>query len=238
MTELSHTLEVDLNESNVLWRTFIRIFVKFYDLSRPYDLNTCKLFWGGVGLIVLPIILLALSPLIAVIVGLTLVGDRINDRFRQSASERRAAYRALSEEERYAIDNKKSRRSGWLDKLSTWGSIVWFKVSTPITWFFRFAIGAAVLVALAILVIWAVGVVPGLPWGAMLNVAWKAVLALLVAGLVGFGIGSLFMKWWSNRPEKPKKDRKPSVLKAIFNSIHDHTCANVRVVDKSELASD
>ena len=222
--ELSHTLEVRPN-------LYIRAFIKFYQLDAPYNLNTCKLFWGSIGLLVIPIFLLAFSPLIGAAFALTWIGNKI----KAADREKRLAYASLSSEERKALRGAKakpSRRSVWLEKLSANASMIWYKVQTPVTWFFRVFFGLAVLIGLTVLIIWAVGVIPGLPWGDILNFGWRFVLVAGIVVVVAIAIvyGAVKIQDW--RESKPIKPKKQSVIKAMFHSFHDHTCANIKVAEK------
>lgn len=215
--ELSHTLEVRPN-------LFIRSFVKFYGLSKPYDLNTCKLFWGTIGMVVLPILLLALSPLIAIVVPLGFAADKVKESNTRRRIEARNAPPAPP-------SRAKRTRADFLTKLSMWGSAFWFKVQTPVTWLFRIVAGAvilAVVVAVILLVIQGIGAIS---WGAVLPVVGYLLIVAAVLLAIGFFLGRPFLKWLESRPTKPAKTKKPSVIKAVFNSIHDHTCANIKVAD-------
>lgn len=216
--ELSHTLEVRPN-------LFIRAFIRFYDLSYPYDLNTCKLFWGALGMVILPIIGIVLSPIILLVVGLTWFGRKVD----QTRTDRRMAYMQFSLEERRQLEAEASEkwRSKLLGKLSEWGGAIWFKVQTPVTWFFRILVGLLALAAVVAIVILATNVLPGLQWGEILPVAAVAfgVGAGVAVLLVG---GGILIQKLAARPARPEK---PSVIKAVFRSIHDHTCANIKVTE-------
>lgn len=224
--ELTHTLEVEPN-----W--FTRLFFWFYGMGVNEELNTCKLFWGTLGIIVIPPIIVAISPMIALVLALGWIGDTIKDIQSRNQAEARKAYWALTPEERLALDNPPlSQRSQWLTKFSAAAGAFWFKVQGPATWFFRFIVGAAVLAGLVALVVTLIRAVPGLPWGDILTVAWESVAGGVAIVLVIYLIAKLIVAIRAKRPAKPKspvEDRKPSVIKAVFASIHDHTCANVKV---------
>jgi hypothetical protein len=227
--ELSHTLEVNPN-----W--FIRFFIWFYDLPRrDPDLNTCKLFWGTIGIAVIPPILLVLSPIIAVVISLSWFGNRVTERRRNKRRQELNAFYALSLEEREALVEQKSSRSENLERFAAWAGAVWFKVQGPVTWFFRLLIGAIVLGALAVGIVVLINIVPGLPWGDILSLAWKAVLGAMAVVGVAFLLAKAFLAWQARRPVKPvpaEKPKKPSVIRAVFASIHDHTCANIKVTGR------
>lgn len=216
--ELTHTLEVRKN-------LYIRAMIRFYGLSAPYELNTCKLFWGGIGMILLPLLFLALSPIGLSVLGLMWVAEKIKEyNVARHPSHRRRE--VLSPEAR-----EPKTRAEWLDKLSVMASAVWFRVQTPVTWFFRVLIGGAILVGVTILVTFLINVLPGLPWSEILSLTWKVLLgAALVVPTIG-GLIFAVLRWRGTHPPKPKAPKKPSVLKAVFASIHDHTCANVKVAD-------
>lgn len=217
--ELSHTLEVRPN-------LFIRAFLKFYGMAPPYDLNTCKLFWGTIGMVVIPPTLLVMAPFI----GLAVLSELLQDSRARAKSQRREAFYALSLEERDALAKARLSRSERLDKFSARAGAVWFKVQGTVTWFFRFVIGAIALGCIAYLVVVLINVVPGLPWGDILSIAWKVVLGAIAVLVIAYFLARAFLAWQARRPISPiAKPKKPSVIKATFASIHDHTCANIKV---------
>jgi hypothetical protein len=231
--ELTHTLEVKPN-------LFIRAFVKFYDLpKKDPELNTCKLFWGGLGMIFIPILILATAPVWIPLMGLVWLTERVKESNMQRRQAEREAYYKLPFEERQRIEAEKNApktRAEWLNKLSSTGSAVWFKIQTPVTWFFRVLIGGIALVGLAALVYLLVTTIPGLPWGEILSLAWKVLLAAIGIALILGGAIYLFGVWREKHPPKLKAAKKPSVIKAVFASIHDHTCANVKIAYEDEKA--
>lgn len=217
MSDLSHTLEVRPN-------LFIRAFIKFYDLKYPYGLNTCKLFWGGIGMVILPLVFLALSPLILLLYGAGLLADKAIE----ARARKWSAYLRLSDAERIELGKLKTTRAEKLEKFSAWASAVWYKIATPVTWLFRIAVGLLVLVALGALVVAAINWAPGVDWGSVLLAAGVFLVAAATIGGIVLGGIYLYATWRERHPKAPKT-KKPSVLKAVFASIHNHTCANVEV---------
>lgn len=224
MDQLTHTLEVKLN-------LFLRAFIKFYDLKAPYGLNTCKLFWGTLGMITIPPVMLAVSPILLLIVGAAWLDDKANS----ARAAKRRAYYALSREERYALDNPppkpKSSRAEKLEKFSAWASAVWFKIAMPVTWLFRFSVGVAVLVGAWFLAHLLIDAAESAPWESILPIAGLSLLGAALLTGIGYLAINGYLAWREKHPKKikPKKAKKPSVIKAVFASIHNHTCANVEV---------
>jgi hypothetical protein len=228
--ELSHTLEVRPN-------LFIRAFLKFYDMKPHDELNTCKLFWGTLGMVTIPPFLLAVSPILLLVFIVGTVGDKIKDASVSRHLEAQEARRRLSPEELQAILDaeaaKKSSRAEKLEKFSAIAGAIWFKVQTPVTWFFRALFGFAVLGLLLFGAVALVDWLPTLPWDEILSLTWKVLIGAAVVALIGGVIYLGINAWMKRHPPKPKLDRKkkPSVIKATLNSIHDHTCANIKIAD-------
>lgn len=224
MDQLSHTLEVKPN-------LFIQAFIKFYDLKAPYGLNTCKLFWGTLGMIVIPPVLIVLSPLIGLILLMAYLSDKADYARAQARRAEQDAYWKMTYEEQLAYDNPppkpKSSRAEKLEQFSAWAGAVWFKIATPVTWFFRFAVGAAFLFGLILFVPWIAGLAVEVAWGSVLVYAGR----FLLGGAIGLGITWLIIKWREKHPKvsTAKEAKRPSVIKAVFHSVHDHTCANIEV---------
>lgn len=219
MTELSHTLTVRPN-------LFIRTYLKFYKADRR-NINTCKLFWGGVGMVVLPPILLVLSPLFLLVYGILTIGEKVQEHSRAKGwVEQQLAFEPEPEP-------GPSRREQWLEWVSIHAPMLWAKIGKPVTWVFRILVGAA-LIALAAYGVYHLGdLLIGIDWADVLPTLGIVVLGALVfaavAGSLIFGGMYLHEKYRKTHP----KVQKPSVFKAVFRSIHDHTCARI-VVDESE----
>lgn len=223
--ELSHTLETKPT-------LFIRAYLKFYDADET-AINTCKLFWGGIGMIFLPILALICSPVIGIIAGGAWVKDEVEHRSLVARmAKRNRIYSMTPEERELYLHPPKSKRELWLEKAAATMGVIWFKVARPVTWFVRILAGALLLAGLAWLIVTAIDVLPGLPWDSILaTAAWvisAVVIACIFFGLVLF----LYGAWRESHPAKlkPPKTKKPSLFKAVVSSVHDHTCANVKIV--------
>lgn len=218
---LSHTLTVRPN-------LFIRAYLRFYGADST-RINTCKLFWGGVGLVVLPPLLLVVSPIIALIVLGAWADDKLKYRASIRAAERRVAF--LNAPPTPPVETGPSRRERALEWVSIHAPIIWGRIGAPVIWFVRLVVGTALVG----------GVVYGGYHGikALLEIGWGDVLAAILTALPWIGLAIVIIAvilgilWaydaWRAAHPKPVRAKKPSVFKAVLRSIHDHTCANVQV---------
>jgi hypothetical protein len=207
MSDLSHTIVVKPN-------LFLRLFIWFWDTSGQ-SLNTCLLFWGTLGMLIL-------WPLRLGVEFAAFVASSIPARQRNFAD--------ISEETASKPSEPKppSRLFRLLSAFGHKAGAFWFKFQTPLTWTFRILVGLAIL-ALAVYAVYGLSTVA---W------SWAILLKILVtiaaaAGVIIFGIVLAFV---ADKYSRRRRRSKRHTIRRIYRSVHDHTCANV-VVENTNTGS-
>jgi hypothetical protein len=203
MAELSHTITMKRN-----W--FLKLFIWFWDCE-GMRLNTCLMFWGTLGMVLLwPLRLLiaAVAPLF--------------DALAQKATAREIRQRH-EYYNRPLVESKPkgpSRGARILTKLADSLGAFWFKFQTPITWAFRILVGLVIL-----------GLAGWIVYG-LTTVAWSWSILWFMLEFLGVIIGAfalvIGLTYIADRRSRNKKPKKHTIRR-IYRAVHDHTCANVVV---------
>lgn len=201
--QLPHTLEVDRGIA-------IRLYLWTY-AANPRRINTCKMFWAFV-----------LMPLVMPFSLLIHGAGKVLDWWDEHGPAPKSVGRAYTPP---PVKTGPSKGERLLEAFSNFMAKVWFRLQPLLKWG-GIAIGALIALALLYLIITnieAVGLafLKVLLWG-IASIAIAAVMVGIVYGLDRLGLfGSLGRKIGGFF----------SLMKQLYRSVHDHTCANVKVKD-------
>jgi hypothetical protein len=201
----------------------VRFYLWLYD-ANPRNVDTCKLFWGTVfSPLVLPLVLLLL---LAKSVGRAL-GSLLPEREEDEPTELDMMVLARKQEEKHT---KRKTREQRLEAVGQFMGRIWFKISGvlgPVFAFLLPVLGVLAALALVAFVVFALVV-----WThATLHVLLMALLcvgAVAVIVSLGIGLGELHNHY---RRSHPKTRRNRGLFRKAFDSVHNHTCAKIDVVD-------
>lgn len=209
----------------------IRWYVKVYE-ANPNNINTCKLFWAYVFMI--PALLLIGFAKAAEFVVVP-IADRYND-WKYSRRKNKPITVAPPPPQPIPIENlpppgpkPKSAREEWLERISAFLGMAWYKLQKPLT-------VIAGIIGLAIVV----GIV-GLVVLAFIKDFWGVLTAIgIMVGIVLLAIAAIALIAYLDQSGKAKRAGNGiksfgRTMKRCFHAFHDHTCA---IVDIKEDTSE